>query len=120
MIEPDPPLSDPAQALELTLSNSAQPTITSTESKTRKSGGARSVCAMHKVVVRKAQGKKFKVTCNELGVPEGDTRKTLQSYIGMLARTMVPIDIASWLEVDPVLKEKIWLDVQVLCFSLNL
>ncbi|KAL1823542.1 hypothetical protein ACET3Z_010320 [Daucus carota] len=40
-----------------------QPTETSTQStKTRTSGGTRSVCAMHKVVIKKARGEKFKDT----------------------------------------------------------
>lgn len=85
-------MSASAQASEPPPSDSAQATITTTESKQRKYGGVRSVCVMHKVVLKKAQGKKFKITCNALGVLEGDNRKKLQSYIGMLG-TMVPIDI---------------------------
>lgn len=91
-----------------------QTIATSTESNKKKNNGAvRGVCAMHKVVMKKAQGKKLKVSCNRLGVPVGDTRHTLQSYVGMLARTMVPIDILSWPKVDSDLKEKIWSDIQV-------
>lgn len=85
--------------------------------KKNQSAEARSVCAMHKVVIKKAQGKKLKITCDALGVPQGDNRKMLQSYIGMLARTMVPINIEKWPEVSSELKEKIWLDVQVYIFS---
>lgn len=70
---------------------------------------------MHKVVMKKAQGKKFKVRYNRIGIPIGDTRHTLQSYVGMLARTMVPIDVSSWPKVDPVLKAKLWSDIQVQC-----
>lgn len=85
-----------------------------TDTATRKSGGKRGVCAMYKVIVKKARGKKFKVTTNEWGIPCGETRARLQSYIGMLARTTIPIDIPSWPTVDPELKSKLWLDLQVL------
>ena len=102
-----------------------QPTEKSTQStKTRTSGGTRSVCAMHKVVIKKARGENFKVRFNQVGLPVGDGRHKLQSYLGMLARTMVPIDIPSWPKVDPELKEKLWNDLQVrqlsdffLCYS---
>nr|XP_017237833.1 PREDICTED: uncharacterized protein LOC108210888 [Daucus carota subsp. sativus] len=90
-----------------------QPTETSTQStKTRTSGGTRSVCAMHKVVIKKARGENFKVRFNQVGLPVGDGRHKLQSYLGMLARTTVPIDIPSWPKVDPKLKEKLWNDLQ--------
>ena len=88
-------------------------TVTSTESAKKRLGAARGVSALHKVLVKKAQGKKIKIRYNELGEPIGDTRATLQSYIGMVARNMIPIDIPSWPEVDTELKEKLWLDVQV-------
>ena len=99
--------------------DSAQPTVTSTESSKIYSGTPRSVCAMHRMLMKKAQGKKVKLTYNDLGIPVGQTRHTLQSYIGMLARTMVPIDIASWPKVDPQLKAKIWSDVKVKCIPLT-
>lgn len=51
------------------------------------------------------------------GEPERDTRHTLQSYIGMLARTMIPIDIASWPKVEREVKENLWIDVQVKKFT---
>ena len=88
-------------------------TVTSTESTKKRLGTARGVSALHKVLVKKAQGKKIKIRYNELGEPIGDARATLQSYIGMVARNMIPIDIPSRPEVDLELKEKLWLDVQV-------
>lgn len=105
--------TDPPHADSHADPDGPQATVTSTQSTKRSSGAPRSVCAMHKVVMKKAQGKKFKVRYNEIGVPVGDTRHTLQSYIGMIARTMVPIDIPSWPHVDPELKQKLWIDVQV-------
>lgn len=108
-VVPNPPV----QALEPPQSDSAQGTVTTSESTKRKSGGPRSVCAMYKVVKKKAHGKKYKIRYNDDGTPVGSTRTTLQSYIGMLARTTVPIDIPSWPNVDPELKGKLWDDVQV-------
>lgn len=75
--------------------------VTSTETvKKRVSTAKRSVCPMHKVLVKKAQGKKIKFRYNARGDPVGDTRHTLQSYIGMLGRTMVPINFLSWPKAD--------------------
>ena len=103
-----------SQGAELKSAEVPEGTVTSTETaKLRTSGGKRSICAMHKVVVKKAQGKKIKIRYNERGDPVGETRHTLQSYIGMLGRTMVPIDIPSWPKVDEEMKERLWNDVQV-------
>lgn len=90
-----------------------QSETTTTETKKKRYGGARGPSSMYKVVVKKAQGKKFKVRCNYIGVPVGRVRHTLQSYIGMLARTMIPIDIKSWPFVERELKNKLWMDIQV-------
>ena len=80
-------------------------------------GASRGVSSLHKVVVKKAQGKRFRVQYNQFGEPVGDTRCTLQSYIGHLARTMIPIDIDSWPHVDRELKEKLWLDFKVIKYT---
>ena len=91
-----------------------QPTESTTQTgRTRTTGASRSVCAMHKVVMKKAQGKKIKVRYDTIGIPIGPTRSKVQSYIGMLARTMVPIDIPTWPKVDPELKQKLWEDLEV-------
>lgn len=68
---------------------------------------------MYKVVVKKAQGKKLKVWTNMYGEPVGDTRQKLQSYIGMLARTMILIDIESWPKADREFQNNLWTDVEV-------
>ncbi|KAL8094306.1 hypothetical protein AgCh_036000 [Apium graveolens] len=78
----------------------------------RRLGAARGVSSLKKVLVRKAQVKRFKIRYNEFGVPVGDTRCTLQSYIGHLARTMIPIDIESWPKVDRELKDKLCLYIK--------
>lgn len=100
-------------ATETQNTEASEATLTSTESSKKRYGGSRGPAAMYKVVVKKAQGKQFKIRYNELGVPIGSTRHTLQSYIGMLARNMIPIDVPSWPNVDPELKSKLWVDIQV-------
>lgn len=109
----EPQVSQSAHASEAPQSDSGQPTNTTTETVSKKTEGKRSVSAMYKVIVKKVRGKKFKVTCNELGAPNGSNRPKLASYVGMLARTMIPIHIRSWPHVEPELKSKLWLDVQV-------
>lgn len=112
--------SDAQQAIEPQRSDSVQETVTSSESTKKRLGAARGVSALHKVLVKKARGKKFKIRYNEFGVPIGNTRKTLQSYIGMLARTMIPIDISNWTKVDADVKAKLWDDVKVKCILTSL
>lgn len=87
-------------------------TVTTVESV--RSFQKRGVTVMNNVILKKARGKKIKVCCNPHGTPFGPTRKTLQSYIGTLARTMVPIDVSTWPNVDKDLKERIWEDVEVI------
>lgn len=102
--EPQPTRTESVPATEAT---------TTSESTKKRYGSARGVSSMYKLVVKKAQGKKTKVRCNELGVPVGHARHALQSYVGMLARTMIPIDVPNWPNVAAELKEKMWLDIQV-------
>lgn len=94
-------------------SESVQGTVTSSESTKKRQGGVRGISSLHKVIAKKAQGKKYKIRYNEFGVPIGQNRSILQSYIGMAARNKIPIDIPSWPDVDSELKAKLWLDVKV-------
>jgi hypothetical protein len=89
---------------------------TVTSSGSAKTRGTRGVVQMYKVLVKKSLKKKMKVSYNPRGSPCGSTRPPLQSYIGLLARRMVPINIESWPKVDNELKEKLWVDVQVWYF----
>lgn len=107
-------MANPVQDLEPIKSDSVQGTVTTTESTKKKFGGPMSVCAMHKLVKNIPHGQKYKVIYNECGIPIGSTRYILQSYVGMLARHMVPIDMSSWPNVSSDLKEKIRDDVQVI------
>ena len=105
-------ISEPAKVLEDKEEDSNSiGTVTTSES--TKSVAKRSVTTMHPIILKKALGRKNKVSSTRHGTPNGPTRSTLQSYIGTLARTMVPIDIPNWPSVDSDLKERIWEDVEV-------
>lgn len=104
----EPPQTEMSESVQAT-----QTTVTTSTGTNKKYGASRGVSTMYKVVVKKAQGKKTKVRCDELGAPVGQNRHRLQSYIGMLARTIIPIDCVSWRDVDDGLKEKLWLDILV-------
>lgn len=105
------------QAAEGASQQATEGTEGTSDSKKKKAGSFERCFISHKVVVKKAQGKRFRVQYNQFGEPVGDTRCTLQSYIGHLARTMIPIDIDSWPRVDRELKEKLWLDVKVIKYT---
>ncbi|XP_062006048.1 uncharacterized protein LOC133723246 [Rosa rugosa] len=98
------------ESVEKQVESVSADTVTTSES--TKIRGKRSVVEMYNVLIKKALGKKLKVTYTDTGNPNGRARHNLQSYIGMLARKMVPINIESWPAVDKDLKDKIWIDVQ--------
>lgn len=62
---------------------------------------------MHRIVRRKILGIKLLVPFNNKGEPYGDAGSEMQSYIGVLARTKVPICIDSWTHVPKERKNKI-------------
>ncbi|TXG57295.1 hypothetical protein EZV62_018608 [Acer yangbiense] len=63
---------------------------------------------LKKVTKARSSGQKIVVQFNKKGVPYKKNRITLMSYVGVLARAMVPIDIQSWHKVTKDLKNKIW------------
>ncbi|KAL8116468.1 hypothetical protein AgCh_022828 [Apium graveolens] len=101
--------ADGGQATEPDLhSDSVQATVTTTESEKKRYGAIRGPSTMSKVVIKKAQGKKFKVRCNYIGV----SIRRVRHRAGMLARTIIPIDIKSWPFVERELKNKLRKDIQ--------
>ncbi|KAF4383295.1 hypothetical protein F8388_009326 [Cannabis sativa] len=58
----------------------------------------------------KAQGRKTKLEWNEKGEPIGTAYADMQSWIGVKARSTVPLTYDDWRHVDSKLKEKIWKD----------
>lgn len=45
--------------------------------------------------------------------PIGEFADRFKTYVGVCARTHIPISIDDWEHVDESLKETIWLDIQV-------
>ncbi|XP_040367479.1 uncharacterized protein LOC112180552 [Rosa chinensis] len=101
--------------------SSTKSTNKSVSSKTKKSeedddenrtGGLkllkRGMVTMSRITNRLIRGKRLTVKFNEKGEPVGKAAKEMQSYIGVLARTKIPISINDWREVDLDEKEKIW------------
>ncbi|XP_042419139.1 uncharacterized protein LOC122007345 isoform X2 [Zingiber officinale] len=57
-------------------------------------------------------GKKAKIDYDDMGRSLYNTNgKALQSYIGSVARTMVPININSWPSVPENIKQKLWEEI---------
>lgn len=74
----------------------------------------RGMVTMSRITKRLIRGKKLKVMFNANGEPVGAAATEMQSYIGVLARTKVPISVADWREVDPEIKQKIWECIMVI------
>ena len=56
----------------------------------------------------RATGQKIPVETNYNGVPIEDSGKDLMTYLGIVTRDIVPINMASWGEVPKYLKDRIW------------
>ena len=65
------------------------------------------------ITKNKSKGVKINVDYNDDGIEIGDGSIQLVSYLGVLARTMVPVDYLDWRLVPDELKEKLWDIVQV-------
>ena len=57
---------------------------------------------------------KVEIEFNDLNQPIGSNSKYLSSYLGTLAREMVPVTISNWKKVDNKLRADIWTCIQVL------
>lgn len=53
------------------------------------------------------------VEFNDRGQPIGPISKHLSSYLGTIAREMVPVTIPEWKKVDNELKKDLWICIQV-------
>ncbi|CAL9000640.1 unnamed protein product, partial [Prunus brigantina] len=83
-----------------------EPTSTTTISEDSKSG--RGMSTMPRVVKRKLQKIKPIVEYNKRGKGIGQTHSEMQSYIGVLARSRVPLVDKKWAEIPKDIKEQIW------------
>ena len=65
------------------------------------------------ITKNKSKGVKIIIDYNDGGIEIGDGYIQLVSYLGVLARTMVPVDYLDCRLVPNELKEKLWDIVQV-------
>ncbi|CAL8996895.1 unnamed protein product [Prunus brigantina] len=68
---------------------------------------------MSRVVKRKIQKIKHVVEYNKSGRPHGKAAIEMKSYIGVLARTRIPLVDRKWTQLPKDLKEQIWEAVQM-------
>ena len=68
---------------------------------------------LDRIAKMRALGKKIEVELNPDGVPLGENGKDLKSYLGIVARDVVPITYKHWNEVPTSLKDRIWETIQV-------
>ncbi|KAH7853541.1 hypothetical protein Vadar_003777 [Vaccinium darrowii] len=59
-----------------------------------------------------SSGVKKVIEYNDKGHPIGENSKKYASYLGVLARTMVPISHGDWFKVPPHIKVKLWSSVE--------
>ncbi|BFG30190.1 hypothetical protein CerSpe_164640 [Prunus speciosa] len=79
---------------------------TATFSEEAKSG--RGISTMPRVVKRKFKKIKPVIEYNDMGKPFGLAHSEMQSYIGVLARTRVPLVDKKWAQISKDIKEQIW------------
>ena len=73
----------------------------------------RKMVTMSSVDQRMTRGIKLKVEITAKGEPFGKVAGEMQSYIGVLARTTIPIDAKEWRLASADAKKKIWESVEV-------
>ena len=66
-----------------------------------------------KSMITKSKGIKLQVKYNLDGIFIGESTVHLTSYLGVLARTMVPIRYQTWHVVPKQLKDKLWDSIEV-------
>ncbi|RVW11876.1 hypothetical protein CK203_085683 [Vitis vinifera] len=72
----------------------------------------------HMIIKNRSKGVKLPVKYNLDGIFIGESAVHLTSYLGVLARTMVPIRYKTWHVVPKQLKDKLWDSIET-AFSLN-
>ena len=65
------------------------------------------------VIKNRSKGIKLLIKYNQDGIFVGDTSVHLISYLGVFARTMVPIKYKEWRDVPIQLKKKLWDSIEV-------
>ncbi|CAL2266273.1 unnamed protein product [Prunus armeniaca] len=100
------PQDKPLKKMKFVSSAETEPTSTTTISEDSKSG--RGMSTMPRVVKRKLQKIKQVVEYNKRGKGCGPAHTEMQSYIGVLARSRVPLVDKKWAEIPKDIKEQIW------------
>ncbi|KAI5339411.1 hypothetical protein L3X38_018683 [Prunus dulcis] len=95
-----------------------EPTSQTTISDDSKSG--RGMSTMPRVVKRKLQKLRPIVEYNKRGKGIGQAHSEMQSYIGVLARSRVPLVDMKWAQIPKDIKEQIWEAVDIAFCALRL
>lgn len=80
------------------------------QGKKRKGRGS---TTLPEITKNKSVGIRIVVQYDEQGRPVGKDQPKFVSYLGVLARTMVPVIHKDWHHVPDDLKDKLWTSVQV-------
>ncbi|CAL2255925.1 unnamed protein product [Prunus armeniaca] len=102
--------SNPAKNMRFTSSSEKDPSSSTFDEVTKSTCG---INTMSRVVKRKIQKIKPVVEYNKSGKPHGKVVIEMQSYIGALACTRVPLVDKKWTKLPKDLKEQIWEAVQM-------
>ncbi|CAL2260359.1 unnamed protein product [Prunus armeniaca] len=100
------PQDKPLKKMKFVSSVETEPSSTTTISEDSKSG--RGMSTMPRVVKRKLQKIKLVVEYNKRGKGCDPAHTEMQSYIGVLARSRVPLVDKKWAEIPNDIKEQIW------------
>lgn len=100
------PQAKSSKKMKFVSSAETEPGNTTTFSEEPKSG--RGISTMPRVVKRKFQKIKPVVEYNKKGKAYGPAHTEMQSYIGVLARSRVPLVDRKWVEISKDIKEQIW------------
>ncbi|CAL9013408.1 unnamed protein product [Prunus brigantina] len=97
--------SNPLKKMRFTSSSEKDPSSTTFDEVTKSTRG---INTMSRVVKRKIQKIKPVVEYNKSRRPHGNAAIEMQSYIGVLAHTRVPLVDKKWTQLPKDLKEQIW------------
>ncbi|BFG16085.1 hypothetical protein CerSpe_023590 [Prunus speciosa] len=102
--------SNPAKKMRFTSTSEKDPSSATFDEETK---STRSINTMSRVVKRKIKKIKHVVEYNKSGRPHGKAAIEMQSYIGVLALTRVPLVDKKLTQLPKDLKEQIWEAVQM-------
>ena len=107
-----PPQVKPSKKMKFA-SSSAETERTSTTTISDDSKSGRGMSTMPRVVKRKLQKLRPIVEYNKRGKGIGQAHSEMQSYIGVLARSRVPLVDMKWAQIPKDIKEQIWEAVDI-------